>query len=182
MAAVPIRKSYEDTRMCLLCNNKRQIKQLKKIAHELGDIKEALWAINHSIQNLDPEAKAVSLIFWEVHPDGTRSKIEMAFTLTDVQQVTLAITAVDARGNPAKLDGAPVWASSDTALLTIAPAADGLSCVATAVGPLGTAQITVTADADLGAGVRELQGLLDIEIIASEALNVTIVPGTPVAV
>ena len=104
----------------------------------------------------------------------------MAFTLTDIQQVTLGITAVDARGNPAKLDGAPVWASSDTALLTVVPSEDGLSCVCTAVGPLGTAQVTVNADADLGAGVRELQGLLDIEIIASEALNITIVPGTPV--
>ena len=104
----------------------------------------------------------------------------MAFTLTDIQQVTLAITVVDARGNPAKLDGAPVWTTSDAALLTVVPSEDGMSCVATAVGPLGTAQVTVTGDALIGEGVRELFGVLDVEIVASEALNITIVPGNPV--
>ena len=122
-----------------------------------------------------------SLQFWVVDPiTNKRSKIEMAFTLTDIQQVTLAITVVDARGNPAALDGAPVWTSSDAALLTVVPSTDGLSCVCTAVGPLGAAQVTVTGDALIGDGVRELFGVLDIDIVASEALNITIVPGVPV--
>jgi len=154
------------------------IKYLKRINNTLEESLEVQKQILKLLQN--QFSTAVALEFWQINPDGTRSKIDMAFTLTDIQQVTLAITAVDARGNPAKLDGAPVWATSDAALLTVTPSADGMSCVATAVGPLGTAQVTVTADADLGAGIRELTGLLDIEIIASEALNVTIVPGTPV--
>lgn len=144
--------------------------------HELVEVMKEIRDIMKEAQN--PEA--VSIQFWEVHPDGTRSKITMAFTLTDIQQVSLAITAVDARGNPAALDGAPVWATSDAALLTVTASEDGMSAIATAVGPLGTAQVTVTADAAIGSDVRELKGLLDVEIIASEALNVTIVPGTPV--
>lgn len=160
-------------------------KRLKGIERTLNDSlavqRESLEVQKQTLTLLQNQfSTAVTIEFWQIHPDGTRSKIDMAFTLTDIQQVTLAITAVDARGNPAKLDGAPVWATSDAALLTVVPSEDGLSCVATAVGPLGTAQVLVTADADLGAGIRELTGLLDVEIIASEALNITIVPGTPV--
>jgi len=161
------------------------VKYLKRIWHVLCESEkiqlESLQVQKEILAFLQRQySNAVSLEFWRINPDGTRSKIEMAFTLTDIQQVTLAITAVDARGNPAKLDGAPVWATSDAALLSIVASEDGLSCVATAVGPLGTAQVTVSADADLGEGTRELAGLLDVEIIASEALNITIVPGTPV--
>jgi len=164
---------------------KKITRRLKEIGHTLNDSlavqRESLEVQKQTLLLLQNQfSTAVALEFWQINPDGSRSKIDMAFTLTDIQQVSLAIQAVDARGNPAKLDGAPVWTSSDTALLTVVASDDGLSCVATAVGPLGTAQVLVTADADLGTGVRALTGLLDIDIIASEALNVVIVPGTPV--
>lgn len=82
--------------------------------------------------------------------------------------VQLAIT--DSRGNPASVDGAPVWASSDETVLTVTPAADGMSAVVDSVAP-GTARISVTADADMGAGTKTITGV-------SEDVNVTLGPSS----
>jgi hypothetical protein len=103
----------------------------------------------------------------------------MSLILTDLQKVTLSIQPVDAVGNPARVDGVPAWSCSDETVVTIDVAGDGLSCVATSVGPLGTAQVNVTADADLGDGVKSIAGTLDVEVMASEAVSLTIVAGTP---
>lgn len=103
----------------------------------------------------------------------------MAFTLTVDQQVSLSVAYVDSQGNPAQVDGVPVWASSDTNVATVLAAADGLSAVAAAAGNIGTAQISVTADADLGAGTTSLISLLDLAVVGGEAVSGTITPGEP---
>ncbi len=92
--------------------------------------------------------------------------------MTDMQKVSLTVEFKDAAGNPASVDGVPVWASSDPSV-TVVAATDGLSAVATAAGPLGTAQISVT--------LGSLTGTLDIQIVASAAVSVAIVAGTPEA-
>ena len=99
--------------------------------------------------------------------------------MTDSQQVGLSIQPVDKKGNPAAVDGVPEWASSNSEVVTVEAAADGLSAVAKAVGPLGTATVSVKADADLGAGVTEIAGSLEITITAGGATSVTITAGTP---
>ena len=99
--------------------------------------------------------------------------------ISDSQQVGLSIQPVDKRGNPASLDGVPVWLSSNSEVVSVVAAADGLSAVATAVGPLGTATVSVTADADLGAGVTEIAGTLDITVTAGAATTVKITAGDP---
>jgi len=105
----------------------------------------------------------------------------MAFILPDTKKVPLTVGFVDAAGNPATVEGAPAWASSDEAIVTISDvAADGLSAFAVAVGPLGTAQVSVTADADLGEGVVPVIGVLDIEVAASQAVSAAVAAGEPV--
>jgi hypothetical protein len=155
----------------------RLCKRLDRIEHTL----EASLAVQREtlalLQRQFSTAAVVEL--WLINPDGTRSKLDMAFTMTDVQSAPLSVTITDARGNPAKVDGVPTWVSSDPTVLTATAAADGMSCVIAAVGPLGTAQVKFTADADLSPGVSELVGILDVEIIASAAVNVVITPGTP---
>ena len=101
--------------------------------------------------------------------------------LKDTQKVSLAIAPVDARGNPAKVDGAPVWsvAGANPDILELPAAADGLSCVVLTKGPLGTAQVVVAADADLGAGTKAIQGVLDIEVQASEAVALGVNAAVP---
>jgi hypothetical protein len=58
------------------------------------------------------------------------------------------------------------------------PAADGLSCVALS-DQIGVAQVQVTVDADLGPGVRTLTALLDIEVVAAEAISLGVIAGVP---
>lgn len=103
----------------------------------------------------------------------------MAFTLTADQKVTLSVAPVDKYGNPASLDGNPSWTVSDSAILTVTPATDGLSAVVEAVGPIGTAiQVTVSADADLGEGVRTITSVLEVNVVGGEANGFTIQPGS----
>lgn len=170
--------------MCIMSISKA-IKRLKHIGRTLNESlevqREILEVQRATLALLERQFSTATVVeFWLINPDGTRSKLNMAFTMTDVQSAPLAVSVTDARGNPAKLDGIPVWASSDVTVLTVVAADDGMSAVITATGPLGTAQVVFTADADLGGGVRELKGILDVEVIASEAVNVVITPGAPV--
>lgn len=100
-------------------------------------------------------------------------------TLKDSQKCALALELKSAAGNPATPDGVPVWEVSDANVLEIQPAADGLSATVVAKGPVGNAQVTVKVDADLGAGVREITGILDVEVLAGEATVVLVAAGVP---
>jgi len=99
--------------------------------------------------------------------------------LTDVQKCALGAAFVDAKENPASVEGVPVWAVSDASILTVAAAADGVSAVITAIGPLGPSQVSVTADADLGEGVVPVVGVLDVIVAASQAVSAAISAGAP---
>lgn len=106
----------------------------------------------------------------------------MALILTDEQQVVLKLSPRTQRGNPATVDGMPVWSSSDPAVLTVTPIATdptGLSALAVAVGPLGTAQVQAVADADMSSGVRTLTAVLDVEVKAAEAVSLDITADAP---
>jgi len=104
----------------------------------------------------------------------------MALVLTDVQKVALSVSFTNRAGNPAQVDGIPQWSSSDPSILTVTASEDGLSAEAVTVGPLGTAQVSVVADADLGEGVTELTGVLDVEVKPSAAVFALVVAGVPV--
>lgn len=105
----------------------------------------------------------------------------MANILPNTHKVPLSLKVEDIAGNPATLDGAAVWSVSDPDILTLEDiSADGLTATAVAVGPPGTSQVNVTADADLGEGVRTLTALIDIEVRPSEAVALSIAFGTPV--
>jgi hypothetical protein len=86
----------------------------------------------------------------------------------NLPNVTLAIT--NNRGQPAPVDGVPLWASSDETIIMVTPSGDGMSAVIDTVAN-GTARVTVTADADLGAGTVSLTGV-------SEDIVVTIGPNS----
>lgn len=98
------------------------------------------------------------------------------YQLPSAMQIVVAVAYEDAAGNPAAVDGDIVWTTSDAAIATAAvDPADSSRCTVAAVGPAGSAQIVATADADLGSGVRELVTLLDLSVIAGEAVAGTIV-------
>lgn len=102
----------------------------------------------------------------------------MAFLLPVGTKVALTVSFTDADGKPARVDGTPVWASSDEAIVSVVAEADGLSATATNVSA-GAAQVSVRADARFGPEVVELIGTLDVESLGPEAVTVTITAGTP---
>ena len=102
---------------------------------------------------------------------------DMGFTIgVDDSAKRFRLKITDKHGNPAKVDGAPVWAISDPGLLTIAQDDDGMAGAIGGAGPIGVGQLTVTADADLGDGVKTITGTADIEVVAGEASDLAIEP------
>lgn len=102
----------------------------------------------------------------------------MAYTLASGTQVHLKVSYLDAAGNPAAVDGAVRWDSSNPTIATVTAESDTTALVK-AVGPTGQAQITATADADLGAGVTELVTPMDMTVAAGQAVAGTIEPVGP---
>ena len=102
----------------------------------------------------------------------------MALTLTSVQQSKLSISAVDAKGNPAPVENV-VYETSDLQIIVVGVNPNDETKAVVAARTVGTAQVTVTADADIGEGVKELMGLLDVEVVAAEAVALAIEAGVP---
>ena len=100
-----------------------------------------------------------------------------SFILLDDQVVTALVSYVDDEGNPAPAPAGvvPAWAAADPdATLSLAPSADGTSCVIKATGKLTVtqaAQVTVTAST--------LTGTSQIQVNAGAAASVAIGLGTP---
>lgn len=101
----------------------------------------------------------------------------MAFTLQTDQTVTLTVAYTDRHGNPAQVES-QTWTSSDENVLTVTDNGDG-NATATSTGTTGTAQIQLVADARFGEGTDEIRAVLDVEVVAAEAVNAVITPGEP---
>lgn len=109
---------------------------------------------------------------------GPIEEQDMPLVMTATQQCLLTMQPLDAKGNPAKVDNVAQWNTANDGVVRLVEAEDGLTalCVAVAVGET---QVSCTADADLGEGVRNITGLLDVSIRAAEAVSLGIVAGTP---
>ncbi|WP_338821691.1 hypothetical protein [Bradyrhizobium septentrionale] len=93
------------------------------------------------------------------------------YTLPVDHRVLMQVAYVDAKGNPATIDGDVRWESSDASIIAVdVDQTDSTICAAVPVGSIGLVQITATCDADLGDGVRELITLCDIEVVGGEAV------------
>jgi hypothetical protein len=100
----------------------------------------------------------------------------MASTMQAGTSAQATVTWIDQFGNPAKIDGATQWASSDDTVLTVSsiPGPPENRAKVDAVGPIGPAQLQATADADLGQGVQSITAILDVTVIAGQASAGTI--------
>jgi len=103
--------------------------------------------------------------------------------LPNDHKVTASIQPVDAKGNPATIDGLASWSSSSADIVTVTNvSADSLSADVVPGTALGSAQINVTADADLGSGVQTINGVLDVQVVAGQAVGFVITTAPPVPV
>lgn len=91
--------------------------------------------------------------------------------MTDTQQAVVSLLITNAKGKPAAVDGVPVWVSADPTIISLVVAADGMSATAIAGNP-GTTTVTVTADADLTAGVSPIIGILSCVVSAGGVATV----------
>jgi hypothetical protein len=103
----------------------------------------------------------------------------MELVITDSQEFKVEIQAVDKAGNPGTLASVPVWSVSDPTILTVVPAADGMSAVVSAKGKLGAAQVNVTGEGDPTPGVNTITGTLAVEVVGGKAVSLKLTAGTP---
>jgi len=76
-------------------------------------------------------------------------------------RVPYSLAFLDKDGDPAQVDGVPAAGTSDPAIATVEPAEGGMSGYVNVIGE-GSATVTFAADADLGAGVTQIQVAADI--------------------
>ena len=96
----------------------------------------------------------------------------MAATMQVKSYATVSVEWKDAGGNIVKVDGPTKWESSDSATLQVT-VATGNPQIANlyAPGPVGTAQVQATADADLGEGTKAVTATLDVTVVSGEAVG-----------
>jgi hypothetical protein len=70
-----------------------------------------------------------------------------------------------------------MWGTTDEAIVALNPSDDGMSCTVVSAGAMGTAQITVRLDADVGDGVQELTGMALVDVTAGQASTIAILLG-----
>ena len=97
--------------------------------------------------------------------------------LTADQQVELSISGVDRYGNPVDIEAGTVWRSSDESIVQVF-AHDASNATAVAVGPIGTAAVTVSADTS-GDETPEFVGSLAIDVVAGDVADIEITAGEP---
>jgi hypothetical protein len=81
----------------------------------------------------------------------------MDLTSTVEQKVRVTLTPKTSSGNPATLDGTPIWEIVSGGATVQNISADGLSAEIVSEDTIGSSTWKVSADADLGAGVRTIE-------------------------
>lgn len=99
--------------------------------------------------------------------------------ITVSQTIAASLSFVDGHGNPAPVDDVPAWKLTPENVVEVLVSEDGLSVEFTPTGVIGSTQIEVTADADLGEGVRSLTVLGTLEVVPDEAVAGVINFGEP---
>jgi hypothetical protein len=102
---------------------------------------------------------------------------EVTMQLTADQQVELSISGEDRYGNQVDLSGDVVWLSSDESIIQVTNESN-TTATAVAVGPIGTASVTVSNDVDQD-GTGDFQGSIAIDVVAGDIAEITISAGEP---
>jgi hypothetical protein len=102
---------------------------------------------------------------------------DMAYKLPNDKVIKVQVSYVDSKGNPATVDGYVDWDTSNEQIATVeTDSQESTIATVTPTGKAGQVQISVTADADLGEGTKEIISTMDVEVVAGEAVAGTIVP------
>lgn len=102
----------------------------------------------------------------------------LALTITNEQQIQVTVNPVTDAGKKAKLDGSPSW-TVISGNSTVNVADDGLSAVLVSSDDPGDTQVSIKADADLGAGIVEVADVITLTVQGALATNLGLSAGTP---
>lgn len=100
------------------------------------------------------------------------------------EKVTVTLSPKDHAGNPTKVDGKPDWTIVSGGATFGAISEDGLTAEIVSQDTLNDdpslndSQILVRADADLGAGVKQLSDSILLHVQAAQAENLGLALGT----
>lgn len=102
------------------------------------------------------------------------------FQLRRGYEVDVSVSYVDDAGNPATVDGVPLW-GVDGDQFTVVQADDGMSAVLQGTGTIigSTDILTVDADADLGEGVVAVTVSEDLQLVSGQATTASFGFGEP---
>lgn len=121
----------------------------------------------------------ISITFGRTQQEG---RIVMAKIVKAGQHVEYVPKFLDKKGKEAPIDGLPAFSiepSGDGAPFTLEVSADGKTAIARPTETRGPAQVVCKADARMGAEVREITGVDDLENVGDEA-DVVSLAGTVV--
>lgn len=136
---------------------------LKLFHDQTADILSKLVEIERAI--IPAEAAQISFLLVS---DGTLTEVSSMQLKVD-KQAQLKMKVKDIKGNDAQVDGVPAWALTDPALGSLEVDADGMGAKFIPAGPVGSLMVQVSADADLGEGVKSIMGELPIDLLPGEA-------------
>lgn len=102
---------------------------------------------------------------------------DIIMQLTADQQVDLSISGQDAYGNPVEITGDTTWTSSDETIVSLT-VHDSAHATAVAVGPVGSAAVSVTNDVN-NDGSGDYFGSLAVSVVAGQMTEIVIEAGTP---
>jgi hypothetical protein len=120
--------------------------------------------------------KRLHFNFGVEHPVNKENKMPLNITINTNEKENVILSPVDSDQQAATLVGVPVWTvkSGD---VTIAPAADGLSCFILS-GTVGDSVVQVDAEGDPNPGVDHLTDTVNVTVTNAEATNLGLT-GTP---
>ena len=155
--------------------NVAKSRQLHIIGRRIADMNKTL----ERIEALLKPAQSVPAIEFYTIIGGQRKKVVHVF-LKVSDKLPMLIEIKDKFGNAAQVDGVPQWAVTDASLAELEVAADGMTAMVKPLGTVGVFDVQVTADADLGEGVKTILGVLPVELLPGEAVSVNIAALAPV--
>lgn len=164
-----------------VCKAKDLLDDLEIPKRSDAEILAILGVILRKINRIEAEVTSLTqahVISFYVNIEGIKTKVDHMF-LKITQALPVAVAFQDKLGNAAKVDGLPVWAVTDESLAKLEVAEDGMSVVVKPTGLVGAFKLQCKADADLGEGVKEILGELDIELLSGEAELVVLAAGEP---
>lgn len=123
-----------------------------------------------------PSPPPASCVVFMVEIDGQVQEVT-GMTIKPRKQFTATVVFKDQYGNIAKVDGLPEWTNDNDTVIGMAVAADAMSAVISSPAGPGSGQVSVSADADLGAGIVTITGVLAVEVIPDDAVLVEVNTG-----